>query len=304
MRIISKDLHHPDRLLMRFALALFLVTAGSVRIARAAEPFMLVDAPTSQEIDQARESGEGEGAADSEAELAKKLLNPVADLISLPFQYNMAYNIGPKDATAQVLNIQPVIPIHLNQDWNLITRTILPVVNVQSVAPGVDSMSGIGDITQSFFLSPVQPVHGWILGAGPVFLWPSGTDGLSGRKWGAGPTIVALRQEHGWTYGILANHIWSYAGTDSTPNVNKTFLQPFLNYTFKTHTSLILNTESTYDWVESQWTVPINFDVQQILKIGPLPIAIQAGPTYYADGPSGGPDWGFRVALTFLFPEK
>jgi hypothetical protein len=287
------------------ALALLIVTAGRVSIARAAEPFLLVDAPTSQEIEQGRASpSEGEGAANSQAELAKKLLNPVADLISVPFQYNMAYNIGPKDATAQVLNIQPVIPIHLNQDWNLITRTILPVENIQSVAPGVDSMSGIGDITQSFFLSPVKPVNGWILGAGPVFLWPSGTDGFSGRKYGAGPTIVALRQEHGWTYGLLANHIWSFAGPDTTADVNKTFLQPFLNYTFKTHTSIICNTESTYDWTESQWTIPINFDVQQLIRIGRLPVAIEAGPTYYADAPPGGPDWGFRVNVTFLFPEK
>jgi hypothetical protein len=165
-------------------------------------------------------------------------------------------------------------------------------------------MSGIGDITQSFFLSPVKPVNGWILGAGPVFLWPTGTDGLSGRKYGAGPTIVALRQEHGWTYGLLANHIWSFAGPDSTSDVNKTFLQPFINYTFKTHTSLILNTESTYDWTESQWTAPINLDVQQILKIGPLPFALLVGPTYYADSPPGGPDWGFRAQITFLFPEK
>jgi hypothetical protein len=304
MRVVFTVLNHRRLLLIQLALVLLIAPAASVRMARAAEPFLLVDAPTSQEIDQARASVKEEtGPADSEAELAKKTLNPVADLISVPFQYNADYNIGPKDATRQILNIQPVVPVMLNQDWNLIVRTILPVVDIDSVAPGVDSMSGIGDITQSFFLSPKQPVDGWILGAGPVFLWPSGTDGLSGRKWGAGPTAVALRQEHGWTYGALVNHIWSYTGDENTADINATFLQPFLSYTFKTYTSITLNTESTYDWVDDQWTVPINLDVSQILKIGKLPVSIQAGPRYYAEGPSGGPDWGWRFNFTFLFPK-
>ena len=104
-------------------------------------------------------------------------------------------------------------------------------------------------------------------------------------------------------YGILANHIWSFAGDDNTANVNATFLQPFLSYTFPTHTSLSINTESTYDWNAHQWTVPINLQVSQILKIGRLPINLQAGPRYFAEGPSGGPDWGFRVTLTLLFPK-
>jgi hypothetical protein len=242
------------------------------------------------------------GEAD-EGELAKKLNNPISDLISVPFQYNVDFNLGSKDATRQLLNIQPVIPISISEDFNLIVRTILPVVNLESIAPGVEAQHGIGDITQSFFFSPKKPIDGWIVGAGPVFLWPSGTDGLSGRKWGVGPTAVVLKQENGWTYGILLNQIWSYAGSDSTPNVNATFLQPFLVYTFKTHTSIALNTESTYDWVDHQWTIPINLDVSQILKIGKLPISIQAGPRYYAEGPDGGPDWGFRFTLTFLFPK-
>ncbi len=277
------------------ALGLLCVAAlASSLSAQEYHAYMLTEEPTSRP--------EGE-SSDSAAELAKKILNPVADLISVPFQYNADYNIGPKDATRQVLNIQPVVPISISQDYNLIVRTILPVIDIDSVAPGVDSMNGIGDITQSFFISPKQPVNGWIIGVGPVFLWPSGTDGLSGRKWGAGPTAVVLKQEHGWTYGILANHIWSYAGSDTTADVNATFLQPFLSYTFKTHTSLTINTESTYDWVDHQWTVPINFDVSQILKIGPLPVSIQAGPRYYAEGPTGEADWGFRFNFTFLFPK-
>ena len=161
--------------------------------------FMLMDVPA-QTTEQAA------GASD-EASLAMKTLNPVADLISLPFQYNVDYNIGAKNATRQVLNIQPVIPVSLNEDWNVISRTILPIVDIGSVAAGVDSMSGLGDTTQSFFFSPEKPTDGWTWGAGPAFLLPTGTDGLSGRKWGAGPTAVALRQEHGWTYGARQPHL-------------------------------------------------------------------------------------------------
>lgn len=262
---------------------------------------MLADNPTTVEAAKA-ESAPAESGT-SEAALAMKLNNPISDLISVPFQYNADYDIGPSGATKQTLNIQPVIPISISEDYNLIVRTILPVIDIDSTAPGVDSKNGIGDVTQSFFFSPKKTVDGWIVGAGPVFLWPTGTDGLSGRKWGAGPTAVVLKQEGGWTYGILANHIWSYAGTDATANVNATFLQPFLVYTFKTHTSVALNTESTYDWTESQWTVPINVDVSQVLKIGKLPVSIQAGPRYYAEGPSGGPEWGLRLNFTLLFPK-
>ena len=241
---------------------------------------------------------------ESDADLANKTLNPVADLISVPFQYNADFNIGPKDATRQVLNIQPVIPIALNQDWNLITRTIVPLIHIDSVANGVDSKSGLGDITQSFFFSPKKPTaNGWTWGVGPVFYWPTGTDGLSARKWGMGPTAVVLKQANGWTYGMLVNHIWSYAGSNSTRNINATFLQPFISYTFKTYTSITLQTETTYDWDAGQATVPINLLMSQILRIGKQLVSIQVGPRYYVEGPSGNADWGFRFNLTFLFPK-
>jgi hypothetical protein len=146
-------------------------------------------------------------------------------------------------------------------------------------------------------------VGGWVLGAGPVMDWPTATDSALGAgKWGAGPTIVALRQEHGFTYGILANQIWSYAGWGDQ-NVNATYLQPFVAYTTKTYTTFAVNTESTYDWTASQWTVPLNFMVQQLLKIGKQPVAFQVGYRYYADKPSGGPDWGLRFTVTLLFPK-
>jgi hypothetical protein len=252
----------------------------------------------------AEDSGSGEDEEAKSAELAKKLQNPVANLISVPIQNNWDFGIGPADAMRYTANIQPVIPITLSEDWNLITRTIMPVIDAESPIPGGRDAFGLGDVVQSFFLSPKEPVGGWILGAGPVFLWPTATDSLLGSgKWGVGPTVVALRQEHGWTYGALVNQIWSYAGWGER-NVNATFLQPFLSYTTKTYTTFNVNTESTYDWTRSQWTVPLNLQVSQLLKIGKQPIQLTVGARYYADKPDGGPDWGMRFAVTFLFPKK
>jgi hypothetical protein len=202
------------------------------------------------------------------------------------------------------LNAQPVIPISLGKSWNLVTSTIVPFIHAESPVPGDDSAGGIGDITQSFFLSPTDPVGGWILGDGPVFLYPSASDDVLGSgKWGAGPTAVVLRQEHGFTFGILVNHIWSFAGDDDRPDVNSTFMQPFFGYTTKTFTTFTLNTESTYDWENEQWTVPINQMVSELVKLGKLLIQFTLGGRYYAERPIGGPNWGLRFVVTFLFPK-
>ena len=239
-----------------------------------------------------------------EEELAKKTQNPIASMVSVPLQYNIDFGIGPAAATQQWLNIQPVIPFSLGNDWNLIIRTILPLINAESPVQGGDDKSGLGDITQSFFFSPKQPTNGWILGAGPVVLYPSATDNaLGSEKWSAGPTAVALKQENGWTYGILANHLFSFAGPDDRNEVNTTFLQPFLSKTTKSYTTFGVNTESTYDWEHSQWTVPINATITQLLKIGGQPLTLQVGYRYYAEKAEGGPDWGLRTAITFLFPK-
>jgi hypothetical protein len=137
-----------------------------------------------------------------------------------------------------------------------------------------------------------------------VFLYPSATDdALGAEKWGAGPTAVVLRQDSGWTYGMLANQLWSFAGSSSRAEVNATFLQPFVSYTTKTFTTFGLNTESTYDWSNRQWTVPINLTVSQLLKLGTQPIQFQIGGRYYAERPGGGPDWGLRFTVTLLFPK-
>lgn len=230
----------------------------------------------------------------------------MADLISVPFQFNYDHDIGPEqDGKKYLLNIQPVIPIHLNEDWNIISRTILPVVKQEDFSPGSGTDSGIGDVTQSFFFSPVKATDGWIWGAGPVLLVPSGVNHISGEKWGAGPTAVALKQQDGWTYGILANQIWSYAGSDKHDDVNATYLQPFLSYTSHTYTTFGINSESTYNRQTQEWSVPFNLFAQQLLKIDGQVVALLAGLRYWADTPDNvGPDnWGLRFQVNFLFPK-
>jgi hypothetical protein len=248
--------------------------------------------------------------ADEAAELAKKTQNPIAALYSLPIQYNWNQNLGPRgDGIQTVTNVQPVLPFELNEEWNLISRTILPFVDQRSLAPnGAADKSGLGDVTQSLFFSPKQATaSGWIWGLGPALLMPTGSDELlTQEQWAAGPTAVALKQANGWTYGVLANHLWSLEGSpaDGREKINASLLQPFLSYTTSTYTTFGINTESVYDWQAKQWSVPVHLTVTQLLKLGGQPLSLQLGPRYWLDSPEHGADgWGFRAAITLLFPK-
>lgn len=240
-----------------------------------------------------------------DADLATKIANPVADLISVPFQGNYDCCFGPNDAGRYTLNFQPVVPVKLTDDLNLIIRTIVPTIQQNELAPGLGDSFGLGDTTQSFFLAPALK-DGWVFGAGPAFLWPTATENDlgAGGVWGAGPTAVLLRQMHGWTVGVLANQIWSYAGPQDSADYSKAFLQPFLTYTFPDTTAITLNTESTYDWEAREWTVPINLGVSKIFKMGKQPVSLGVMGRYYAAAPEEGPEWGVRLTATFLFPTK
>lgn len=237
-------------------------------------------------------------------DLARKLANPIAALISVPIQNNVDFGVGSGDGTIWRNNIQPVIPFGISENWNLISRTILPVVEQEGLAVSGDGLdaSGLGDITQSFFFSPKESFPIW--GVGPALLIPSATDDLlGGEKWGIGPTAVILKQDGPWTYGALANHLWDVAGDNNRASVNATFLQPFVSYITPTKTTFSLNTETTYDWNNDQWNVPANFVVSQLFKIGDQPVQAFVGARYYVETPAGGPEWGLRFGLTFLFPK-
>ena len=183
--------------------------------------------------------------------LAQQLANPVAALISVPFQFNYDEGIGPAgDGSRLLLNVQPVIPFSVGEEWNIISRTIVPIVDQSDIFPWAGSQTGLGDTVQSLFLSPKAPTSGGIIwGVGPVFLLPTATDDRLGTgKWGIGPSGVVLRQQGPWTVGGLANHIWSVAGDKDRADINQTFLQPFASFTTPDAWTFTLQTETTYNW--------------------------------------------------------
>jgi len=247
-------------------------------------------------------------AGDAE-ELAKKLSNPVAALISVPFQFNHDGDIGPlQDGERTLLNFQPVVPITLNEDWNVISRTIVPIVFDQDdIFPGSGDQSGLGDIVQSVFFSPKEPTAGGLIwGVGPVVLLPTASDPLLGAdQWAVGPTAVGLKQAGQWTYGALANHLWGVKekGQDDRSELNATFVQPFVSYTTPTAWTYSLNSEATYDWHGADWSVPVNAVVTRLTRFGKLPVSVGFGLRYWVEHAENGPEGlGLRFVLTPLFP--
>lgn len=242
----------------------------------------------------------------SGAELAKKLSNPIASLISVPLQLNYDGEIGPlRQGGKFTLNFQPVIPIRLSNDWNLISRTIVPVVTQNSIFPGVGAQTGLSDSLQSLFLSPSRPGK-LIWGVGPALLVPTGTDALlSTGKWSAGPTFVVLTQSKGFTAGLLANQLWSFAGNSNRPTYDKAYFQPFFSFTTKKATTYGLSSEGTYDWQSKGLSMPVIGTVSQILKIGHQIISVGAAVKYYAATVDNGPHgFGGHLVLTFLYPKR
>lgn len=239
---------------------------------------------------------------DDASHLAKQTQNPVADLISLPFQGNFNFGFGPHERTQFVLNVQPVIPARLSPTLNLITRIIGPLIS-QPVG-GDESTFGLGDVTPSFMLSPVSE-GGLITGYGAIFLLPTATDdALGAGKWGAGPQVVVLGMPGNWVVGGLANQIWSFAGDEDRADVSGFLLQPFVNYNFGRGTAISSAPIITADWNRQgeKWIVPLGGGVSQLLKVGKRPVSLLAQGYVNVVKPEGAPDWTLRVAATLLFP--
>jgi hypothetical protein len=250
------------------------------------------------------EEGAGAGGQSEEA-LAKAVQNPVANLISVPFQNNFNFGIGPREVTQWVLNVQPVIPISLSEDWNLITRTIMPIINQPSPAPGVPSAFGLGDINPTLFLSPAKSGK-LIWGVGPTLTFPTATDSLLGSgKYSAGPAAVALTIHGHWVIGALANQQWSYAGWGDN-DVNAMLIQPFVNYNLPHGWYLTTAPIITANWEADggdRWTVPVGGGVGKIQRFGKLPLNLQLSAFYNVEKPDFGADWQLRFQVQFLFPK-
>ncbi len=241
----------------------------------------------------------------SKTELAKQTQNPLSSLISLPFQNNMNFDTGPRDKIQNVLNIQPVYPTSLNDKWNLISRTIVPVVS-QPDFTGSGRTNGLGDTTFTGFLSPNNS-GGLIWGAGPVFLLPTATDSILGAdKWGIGPSAVALKISEKWVYGSLISHVWSFAGSGDT-NINLSTCQYFINYNIANGWYLTSSPVMTANWdaeSDSIWTVPVGGGFGKIFKIGKQPFNAQVQAFANVAKPDFGAEWTLRLQLQLLFPKK
>ena len=251
-------------------------------------------------------------AQQSAEDLARAAQNPLASMVSLPLQWNANLDAGPKQQTQHVLNIQPVYPFRLNADWNVITRTIVPVIRQPDFGSPDGAHSGLGDIQLSAYLSPSRPgASGWIWGAGAVAQLPTASaDALGQGKWGLGPTAVALRLQPGspWVYGALFNNIWSVAGDSARPSVNRMTLQPFVNYNFPAYPGRYLSFSPviTADWKatsDNVWTVPLGLGIGQIFRIGAQPVNAQFAAYRNVVRPDDAPSWNVRLQLQFMFPQ-
>ena len=281
----------PGRIRVTASFLLMSILAWS-GVARSAEPETQPDADS----------------ANNATALAKKLQNPIGDLYSFPFQNNANFNAGPHKGTQDILNIQPVIPIHVNEDWNVITRTILPLIWQPSLQPAQTVPFGTGPTTFSAFLSPSKPVNGWLWAVGPVIQIPTISDrSLGSNVWGAGPTAALVYMKGPWVTGALANNVWSLGGTQGAGgNRYNTFLvQPFANYNFGEGWYAGTAPIITANWLTAgnkAWTLPVGAQVGRVVKIGgKLPVNFLLGAYYNALRPEFGSTWQLRSQVTLIF---
>jgi len=248
-------------------------------------------------------------------ELAKAAQNPVANMISVPLQSNFNFydihtHLAGQDydrhTMGYLLNVQPVIPFKLSEDWNLITRTIIPIINQPELVPGMGSHGGLGDIQFTPFLSPAKPGK-VIWGVGPVLQFPTATDQwLGSGKWNAGPSGLVLTMQGPWVMGVLAQNVWSYAGDSDRNYVNQMLINPFVNYNLPGGWYLTMSPNITADWhadSEERWTVPIGGGVGRLFRVGKQPVNIQLAGYYNVVHPTLGPEWTVRLQIQFLFPK-
>jgi hypothetical protein len=261
---------------------------------------VLVPAVSGAQQQAAPPAAQGEAA-----DLAKKLSNPISNLVSVPFQLNWEQGVGPKDQTRFILNVQPVLPFALNENWNLIARVILPFVSQPALGEGGTAAFGVSDVLASAFFSPTT--GGLVWGVGPVLSLPSTSEPTLGSgKWSGGPTVVVLKQLGPLTVGALWNQVWSFSGDGSRNDVSQMYIQPFLSYTNKSLVTVSLVSESSANWKapDHTWTIPIIVSVSKLSSFGMFPASYQVGAGVYVAKPDIGPSWKLRMSMTILLPKK
>jgi hypothetical protein len=247
------------------------------------------------------------GEPESAQELAKKLVNPLTDMVSVPIQFNWINGVGPNKELRSLTYFQPVVPMSISEHWNLIGRWVVPYLSQPAAFGGA---SGVSDIIAQAFFSP-KTTKSFTWGVGPMLYLPTTTDPTLGYgKWSAGPVVALMKQNGGMTYGMLWNNIWSFANTGDTPrpDVNMGYFQPVIAHSSRNGVTMTLSTETIADWnapnPDDRWSVPITVAVSKITRFGPTPMSVQVGGGYYVKKPTNGPDWQLRTTFTLILPRQ
>ena len=244
-------------------------------------------------------------AQESTGELAKAAQNPIASLISVPIQSNNDVDWGPDGELLSINNVQPVLPFDLNEDWSVVTRTILPVISQPGITPGQGRKTGIGDTLFTAFFVP-KATGEWTWGVGPAIQLPTASDARLGRdEWAAGASFVALTMPGRWVVGGLVSNIWGI-GTDPGNEISLFTLQPFVNYNLDKGWYLTSSPIISADWEASsseRWTVPLGGGFGRIFAIGKQPVNAQMQAFYNIEKPDIAGDWGLRLQFQLMFPK-
>ena len=244
---------------------------------------------------------------DSDGELARAAQNPLAAMISLPFQNNTNFNFGPMEKTQNVMNIQPVVPFRLKDNWNLITRTILPIVSQPAFVPGQSRTNALGDTVFTAFLSPSK-ASSFVWGAGVAVLIPTGTSDRTGfKKWGIGPSLVGVGFKGPWVYGGIISNVWDFAGSSKTGDINLMSFQYFVNYNLPSGWYLVTSPIITANWEAdsgNKWTIPFGGGAGKIVRFGKVPVNLSAQAYYNVEKPAFGADWQLRLVANLMFPKQ
>jgi hypothetical protein len=247
-------------------------------------------------------------AADEQLfELAKKVANPIADLTTTPLQYNWDGQIGAlEEGTSNYLRFEPVVPLHVSPDWNLITRLFMPMIEQANVTPDGATDYGLSGVNLSVFASPTGPVsQGLSIGLGPVVGFPASSSALGSEKWSLGPTAAVVWQPPGpWSVGVLTRQLWSIGGSTSEADVNELYVQPFLTYTTADAWTLGVDSEAFYYWADNEASVPINISLTKLIRLGGAAISIGPGVRYWVESTDSDPHgWGARFTADLIFPD-
>ena len=254
----------------------------------------------------AQQATSTEVVSDAQA-MAEEVANPLTEVTFFPVRVNFDRDVGPLDGKQTAVNVQPLTSFDLNEDWNLLSRTIVPFIYEDDVLDERSSSSGLGDITQSFFLSPeVTSADAWAWGAGLIVSLPTASkDEFGVDHYTAGPTAIAVKETGPWVYGGLVSYSHSIERDDGDPKVDAFFVQPFVDYTTDNAVLYELTTEASFDREEDEWSIPLEFTVNKFFEVGNMVMAVGGGLRYWIESPDSGPEgWGVNISVYFFLPKE